>query len=51
MVVPSDRNTSIKVIEKLLKCKDLEIEVNRMWGMNTEIVLVLIGALVVIKRV
>ena len=51
MALPSDRNTSVKVIEKLLKYKDLEIEVTRMWGMSTETVPVVIGPLGVIKRV
>ena len=51
MAVPSDRNTSVKIIEKLSKYKDLEIQVTRMWGMNTETVPVVIGALGVIKRV
>ena len=50
MAVPSDRNTSVQVIEKLLKYKDLEIEVTRMWGMSTEAVLVVIVALGVIKK-
>ena len=45
MVVPSDRNTSVKVTEKLSKYKDLEIETNRMWGMRTETIPVIIGAL------
>ena len=36
MAVPSDRNTSVKVTEKLSKYKDLEIETSRMWGMRTE---------------
>ena len=30
--VPSDRNTLTKVIEKLSKYKNLEIETTRMWG-------------------
>ena len=41
--VPSDQNTLTKVIEKLLKWKDLEIETTRMWGMRTETVLVIVG--------
>ena len=44
MTVPSDRNTSVKVTEKLSKYKDLEIETNRMWGMRTETIPVIIGA-------
>ena len=44
--VPSDRNTSTKgIIEKLSKYKDLEIETTRMWGMRTETVPVIVGAL------
>jgi len=34
--VPFDRNTSTKVIEKLPKYKDLEIETTRLWGIRTE---------------
>ena len=50
MAVPSDRNTSVKVTEKLSKYKDLEIETSRMWGMRTETILVIIGALGAIKK-
>ena len=50
MAVPSDRNTSVKVAEKLSKYKDLEIEVTKMWGMKTTTVPVVIGALEVIKK-
>ena len=31
LAVPYDRNTSVTVAEKLSKCKDLEIEIARMW--------------------
>ena len=31
MAVPSDRNTLVEVVEKLIKYKDLEIEIARMW--------------------
>ena len=48
--VPSDRNTSTKVIEKLSKYKDLDIESTRMWGMRTEIVPVIVGALGLIRE-
>ena len=47
--VPSDRNTSAKVAEKLSKYKDLEIKIAKMWGMRTQTVPVLIGALGVVK--
>ena len=47
--VPSDRNTSTKVIEKLSKYKDLEIETTRMWGLRTESVPIIVGSLGLIK--
>ena len=43
--LPSDRNTSTKVIEKLSKYKDLEIETTTMWGMRTETVPLIVGTL------
>ena len=45
MAIPSDRNTSVKVAEKLSKYKDLEIEITKMWGLKTTAVPVVIGAL------
>ena len=45
VLVPSNQNTSTKVIEKLSEYKDLEIETMRMWGMRRETVLVIVGAL------
>ena len=50
MAVPSDRNTSVKVTEKLSKYKDLEIEINRMWGTKTTTIPVVIGALGLVKK-
>ena len=50
MAVPSDRNTSVRVAEKLSQYKDLEIETAIMWGMKTQIVPVVIGTLRVIKK-
>ena len=38
MVIPAERNTSVKMIGKLSKHKDLEIEISRMWGLKTETV-------------
>ena len=43
MAIPSDRNTSVKVAEKLSKY--LEIEITKMWGLKTITVPVVIGAL------
>ena len=50
MAVPSDRNTWVKVVEKLSKYKDLEIEIARMWKMETETIPVVIGALGSLRR-
>lgn len=38
MAVPSDKNTSAKVSEKLTKYKNLEIEIARMWQMRTVVI-------------
>ena len=45
MAVPVERNTSVKMVEKLSKYRDLEIEISRMCGLKTETVPVVIGAL------
>jgi len=50
MTVPSERNVTIKELEKLSKYKDLEIEVTRMWGMKTTTIPVVVGALGLIKK-
>ena len=50
MAIPSDRNTSVKVAEKLFKYKDLEIEVTKMWGLKTVTVPVVIGALGIVTK-
>ena len=48
--IPTEKNTSVKVTEKLSKYKDLEIKVERMWGMKATTVPVVIGALELIKK-
>ena len=48
--VHTERNTSIKMTEKLSKYKDLEIEIERMWGMTTMTIPVIIGALGLVKK-
>ena len=50
ITIPLDTNTSVKTTEKLIKYKDLEIEVERMWGLKTTTVLVVMGALGTIKK-
>ena len=50
MTIPLDTNTSVKTTEKLTKYKDLEIEVERMCGLKTTTVPVVMGALGTIKK-
>ena len=50
MTTPLDTNTLVKTTEKLTKYKDLEIEVERMWGLKTTTVPVVMGALGTIKK-
>ena len=50
MTTPLDTNTLVKTTEKLTKYKDLEIEVERMWGLKTTTVPVVMGALSTIKK-
>ena len=50
ITIPLDTNTSVKTTEKLIKYKDFEIEVERMWGLKTTTVLVVMGALGTIKK-
>ena len=48
--VSSDSNISVKEFEKLSKYKDLEIEITKMWKMNTKTIPVIVGALGKIKK-
>ena len=50
MAIPTDRNSSVKVTEKLSKYKDLEIDIERMWGMKTTTIPGVIGALGLVKK-
>ena len=50
MAVKSDSDTSVKVVEKLSKYKDLELEIPRMWKRETERKLVLLGYLGSLRR-
>ena len=50
MAVKSDSDTSVKVVEKLSKYKDLELEIPRMWKRETERKLVLLGCLGSLRR-
>ncbi|XP_074606467.1 uncharacterized protein LOC141859523 [Acropora palmata] len=50
MAIPSDRNTSVKVAEKVSKYKNLKIEITKMWGLKTITVPLVIGAVGVVKK-
>ena len=50
MTVPCDKNVSSKEIEKKSKYKNLEIEIQRMWKMKTEVIAIVIGAIGTIKK-
>ena len=43
--IPSDRNIALKEIDKGSKYKDLELEIQRMWQMKTEVIPVVVGVL------
>jgi len=44
VAIPEDRNVIKKEVEKLLKYKDLIIEIKRMWNVKTKVILVITGA-------
>ena len=44
VAIPGDRNVIKKEAEKILKCKDLTIEIQRMWNVKTRVIPVIIGA-------
>ena len=43
MEIPSDRDTSVNLAEKLSKYKNLEIDITKMWGLKTITVPVVIN--------
>ena len=51
MSIPSDRNITLKEIEKKSKYKDLKLEIQRMWQMKTEVIPVVLSALGTKRRV
>ena len=44
VAIPGDRNVIKKEAEKILKYKDLTIEIQRMWNVKTSVIPVIIGA-------
>ena len=50
MSITSDRNIALKEIKKKSKYKNLELEIQRMWRMKTEVIPVVVGALGTMKN-
>ena len=50
VAILTDRNTSVKIFEKLAKYKDLDIEIAKSWKSKTKTIPVVIGALGVINK-
>jgi hypothetical protein len=44
VAISEDRNVIKKEAEKILKCKDLTIEIQRTWNVKTKVIPVTIGA-------
>jgi hypothetical protein len=44
VAIPGNRNVIQKEAEKILKYKDLTIEIQRMWNVKTRVISVIIGA-------
>jgi len=44
VAISGDRNVTKKEADKILKYKDLTIEIQRMWNVKTKVILVIIGA-------
>ena len=44
VAILGDRNVTEKEAEKILKYKDLTIEIQRMWNVKTKVIPVIIGA-------
>jgi phage pi2 protein 07 len=43
IIIPEDTNVIQKEAEKILKYKDLTIEIQRMWNVKTRVIPVIIG--------
>jgi hypothetical protein len=50
VAIPGDRSVIKKEAEKVLKCKDLTIEIRGMWNVKTSVIPVIIGATGTISR-
>jgi len=43
-IICNNNNNNNKEVEKILKYKDLTIEIQRLWNVKTKVILVIIGA-------
>jgi hypothetical protein len=50
VAISGDRNVIKKEAEKILKYKDLTIEIQRMWNVKTKVISVIIGATETISK-
>jgi hypothetical protein len=50
VAIPGDRNVIQKEAEKILKYKDLTIEIQRMWNLKTRVIPVTTGATGTIQK-
>jgi hypothetical protein len=50
VAIPGDRNVINKVDEKILKYKDLIIEIQRMWNVKAKVIPVIKGATGIISK-
>jgi len=50
MSIPTEWNTSMKIMEKLTKYIDLEIEIEKTWVMKTTTVPVITGSFGLVKK-
>jgi hypothetical protein len=44
VAISGDRNVIKKEAEKIIKCKDFTIQIQRMWSVKTKVIPVIIGA-------
>ena len=50
VAIPSDYNIQKRTTEKMSKYVDLQIEYQKMWNKNTEVILIIIGTTGVVER-